>query len=50
MKEITVMNRINKLIENINYKTAYIEIKTDKDSFIIEKQKKNEIGFKFKEE
>ena len=37
MKDITVLNRISKLLENIDYKSAYIEIKTDKDRYTLEK-------------
>ena len=38
MKDITVLNRISKLLENIDYKSAYIEIKTDKDRYTLEKE------------
>lgn len=39
MKESTVLNRISNLIENINYKSIYIEIKTDNDKYTLEKEK-----------
>lgn len=39
MKETTVLNRINNLIENMNYSSAYIEIRTKNDKYIIEKEK-----------
>lgn len=49
MKEITVLNKIDKMIESIDYKTAYIEIHASKNKYIIEKVKKN-IGIGFKTE
>lgn len=46
MTNIKVIERIDNLIENMNYKKVYIEIETDKDKYIIEKQRqKNRIGF-----
>ena len=39
MKESTVLNRISNLIENINYKSIYVEIKTDNDKYTLEKEK-----------
>ncbi len=46
MKESTVLNRISNLIENINYKSIYIEIKTDNDKYTLEKEKQTKIkGF-----
>lgn len=45
MKEITVMNRISKIIENINYKSVYLEIHTNTDKYIIEKENRKQIGF-----
>lgn len=50
MKEITVLNRISKLVENIDYRTLYIEIKTNDDKYIIEKEKPRTIGFSAKKE
>lgn len=41
MKESTVLNRISNLIENINYKSIYVEIKTDNDKYTLEKRKTN---------
>lgn len=41
MKESTVLNRISNLIENINYKSIYIEIKTVNDKYTLEKRKTN---------
>lgn len=46
MKEVTILNKINKLLDNIEYKTAYIEIQTNNDKYIIEKEKPSRvIGF-----
>ena len=39
MKETTVLNRISKVIENMNYKSVYIEIHTDTDKYTLEKEK-----------
>jgi hypothetical protein len=41
VKESTVLNRISNLIENINYKSIYVEIKTDNDKYTLEKRKTN---------
>ena len=46
MKETTVLNQISKIVNNINYKSVYIEIHTDKDRYVLEKERNNEIGFK----
>lgn len=48
MKETTVLNNISNLIEKVNYKTAYIEIQTDKEKYTLEKEKRNQIGFRSK--
>ena len=46
MKEVTILNKINKLLDNIDYKSAYIEIQTNNDKYIIEKEKPSRvIGF-----
>lgn len=39
MKESTVLNRISNLVENINYKSLYVEIKTENDKYILEREK-----------
>lgn len=39
MKELTVLNKINTLIENINYTSVYVEIRTKNDKYVIEKEK-----------
>lgn len=49
MKESTVLNRISNLIENINYKSIYIEIKTDNDKYTLEKEKQTKIKGSCKE-
>ena len=46
MNNVKVIERINNLINSMNYKKAYIEIETQDDKFIIEKDKRNQIGFK----
>ena len=45
MKETTVINQISKLVDNINYKSVYIEIETDNDKYTLEKNSRNKIGF-----
>lgn len=45
MKETTVLNRISKLVENINYKSIYVEINTETDKYTLEKDNKTRIGF-----
>lgn len=46
MKEITILNRISNLVENLEYKSVYIEIVTDKEKYTIEKEKQKKIkGF-----
>lgn len=46
MTNIKIIEKIDNLIENMNYKKVYIEIETEKDKYIIEKEpKRNKIGF-----
>lgn len=45
MTNIKIIERINKLIDKMDYKTAYVEIQTKNNKFILEKEKKNKIGF-----
>lgn len=45
MKETTLLNKISNLVENINYKSVYIEIQTNKDKYTLEKENNNKIGF-----
>lgn len=46
MKETTVINQISNLIEKIDYRSAYIEIQTNNDKYILEKEKQTQIGFR----
>ena len=46
MKETTALNQISKIVSKINYKSVYIEIETNDDKFILEKQSNKRIGFK----
>jgi hypothetical protein len=39
LKEITAINKISKLIDEINYQSAYIEIKTENDKYVLEKER-----------
>jgi len=46
MKETTVLDKINNLVENINYESVYVEIKTKNDKYVLEKEKNTRvIGF-----
>ena len=45
MKETTVLNRIGKIIDNMNYETAYIEIQTKDNKYTLNKEKQRVIGF-----
>lgn len=45
MKDITALNRISKVIDSMNYKTAYIEINTGNNKYTLEKEKPKIIGF-----
>ena len=45
MKETTVINKINNLADSINYKKLYIEIETNENRYIIEKENNRKIGF-----
>lgn len=46
MTDAKKIERIINLIENMNYKKAYIEIETKDNKFIIEKNQRSEIGFR----
>ena len=39
MKDTTVLNKISKIIDNMNYKSVYIEIQTNTDKYTLEKEK-----------
>ena len=45
MTNIKIIERIDKLIDKMDYKTAYVEIQTKNNKFILEKEKKNKTGF-----
>lgn len=49
MTNIKIMERINNLINQMDYKKAYIEVETSDDRFVIEKNKRNQIGFRIEE-
>jgi hypothetical protein len=46
MKESTALNQISKIVNQINYKSVYIEIETDTDKWTLDKTRKRNIGFK----
>ena len=47
MKETTALNRISKIINQIQYKSVYIEIQTKENKYILEKCKEIEVkGFR----
>ncbi len=48
MKNITILDKISNLIEKMDYKTAYIEIQTEKEKYTLELEKRNQIGFRSK--
>lgn len=48
MKETTALNQISNIIDRLNYKTAYIEIQTKDNKYVLEKEKNKVIGFKGK--
>lgn len=45
MKETTLLNNINKLVDKINYESIYVEIRTKNDKYILEKNNERKIGF-----
>lgn len=45
MKETTLLNNISKLVEQVNYKSIYIEINTEDNKYTLEKDKRRKIGF-----
>lgn len=48
MKETTALNQISKIVDRLNYKTAYIEINTKDNKYVLEKEGNKVIGFKGK--
>ncbi len=49
MTNIKIMERINNLVNQMDYKKVYIEVETNNDRFVIEKSKRNQIGFRIEE-
>ena len=49
MTDIKILERINSLIDKMDYREAYVEAKTTNDKFIIEKSKTRQIGFRTEE-
>lgn len=43
-----ILDQISNLIDKTDYKTAYIEIQTENNKYILEKDKKRQIGFRGK--
>lgn len=48
MKETTALNQISRIVDKLNYKTAYIEINTKDNKYVMEKEGNKAIGFKGK--
>lgn len=48
MTNIKILERIDNLIDKMEYKTAYIEIQAKDNKYILEKEKNNRIGFEVK--
>lgn len=48
MKEVTALKQISNIIDKLNYKTAYIEINTKDNKYVLEKEGNKVIGFKGK--
>ena len=46
MTEIKIVERIDDLINKLDYKKAYLEIETGQNKYIIERHMQNQIGFK----
>lgn len=47
MSDITkAFNKINRIIEDVNYKYVRIEIKSSNQYYLIEKDKRTPLGFK----
>ena len=43
-----IIERIENLIDKMEYKTAYVEIQTKNTKYILEKEKNNKVGFDVK--
>lgn len=46
MTNIKVIEKINDLINKMDYEKAYLEIETKQDKYVVEKNKPRQIGFK----
>lgn len=46
LKETTALNQISRIVDKLNYKSVYIEINTNKDRWVLEKDNSRQIGFK----
>lgn len=44
--EAKILDKISNLINKTDYKTVYIEIQTDSNKYILEKEKRKQIGFR----
>ena len=45
MKETTALNQISRIVNQLDYKTVYIEIKTKDNTWTLEKENRRKIGF-----
>ena len=48
MTNTKILERIDNLIDKMEYKTAYIKIQAKDNKYILEKEKNNKIGFEVK--
>lgn len=48
MTNLKILERIDNLIDKMEYKTAYVEIQTKNTKYTLEKEKNNKIGFDVK--
>ncbi len=46
MKETTALNQISRIVNKLNYKSVYIEIKTKDNTWTLEKEGNSKIGFR----
>ena len=46
MKETTALNQISKIVDKLNYKSVYIKIKTNDNTYTLEREKNRVIGFR----
>ncbi len=47
MRETTILNKIQKLVEQLDYKEAYITIVTNNSEYNMKLQKRTPAGFRF---